>query len=434
VLYGRIGACCEIYFAARSLFGGNLLQEKIFCEKICKAGGQLYIAGGWVRDKIRGVLAKDKDYVVAAIDELDFCRMFPEAIKVGKSFPVYLLEINGQKSEVAFARKEKKTGIGYRGFIAFCDKTITIEEDLYRRDTTMNSMAWKLPEEVLIDPYGGRCDIEKRTIRATSQHFSEDPVRGLRAARQAAEMDFEVAIETINQMSLCQSELVTEPQERFFQELVKALACKKPSVFFRVLQAAGLLKIVFPEIFFLRGKIQPKEFHPEGDAFEHSMQMVDEVASAGTSTLVRFAALVHDIGKGATLAQELPHHYGHEIKGITVFKAWASRMTFPKTWQQAAEFIIREHMRAPRLSKPGKIVDFLLAAEKNPLGLSGIGAVVLADHKSLPDYLLHHEHYLRHIHEVRGSLIPTGLSGRQIAIWLRQKQIQAYQLGSASRI
>lgn len=410
------------------------MQEKNFCEKICKAGGQLYIAGGWVRDKIRGALAKDKDYVVAAMEEVDFCRMFPEAIKVGKSFPVYLLEIDGQKSEVAFARKEKKTGIGYRGFMAFCDKTITIEEDLYRRDTTMNSMAWKLPDEVLIDPYGGSRDIEKRTIRATSQHFSEDPVRALRAARQAAEIDFEVAIETINQMSLCRSELATEPQERFFQELVKALACQKPSAFFRVLQAAGLLEIVFPEIFFLRGKIQPKEFHPEGDAFEHSMQMVDEVAAAGTSTLVRFAALVHDIGKGATLAQDLPHHYGHETKGISVFKAWASRMTFPKTWQQAAEFIIREHMRAPRLSKPGKIVDFLLTAEKNPLGLSGIGAVVLADHKSLPEYLLHYEHYLRYIHEVRGALIPADLSGRQIAAWLRQKQIQAYQLGIASRI
>lgn len=402
------------------------MLEEIFCEKICRAGGQLYIAGGWVRDKVRGVAAKDKDYVVAALAEGDFCRMFPEAIRVGKAFPVYLLEIDGRKSEVAFARKEKKSGHGYRGFAVFCDEMITIEEDLYRRDTTMNSMAWKLPEKILIDPYGGRLDIKEKMIRATSHHFSEDPVRALRASRQAAEMDFSVEIKTIAMMQACKEELAEEAQERFFQELVKALHCKKPSVFFRVLQAAELLETVFPELFALCGKTQPKEFHPEGDAFEHSMKLLDEVAAAKQSVLVRFAALIHDLGKGVTLAKDLPHHYGHEVKGVAVFKAWARRMTFPRTWQQAAEFIIQEHMRAPRLTKPGKIVELLLAAEKNPLGLAGVCAVVLADHKSLPDYLLHYGRCIAAIHDVRGSSVPPGLSGPKIGAWLRQKQIQAY--------
>jgi tRNA nucleotidyltransferase/poly(A) polymerase len=402
------------------------LQEGIFCEKICRAGGQLYIAGGWVRDKVRGVTAKDKDYVVAALAEADFCRMFPAAIRVGKAFPVYLLEVDGQKSEVAFARREKKSGHGYRGFSVFCDEMITIEEDLYRRDTTMNSMAWKLPEKILIDPYGGSRDIEEKLIRATSHHFSEDPVRALRVSRQAAEMDFSVETKTIMMMQACKEELAEETQERFFQELVKALHCQKPSVFFRVLQAAALLDIVFPELFALCGKTQPQEFHPEGDAFEHSMNLLDEVAAAGQSVLVRFAALIHDIGKGVTLVKDLPHHYGHEVKGVAVFKAWARRMTFPRTWQQAAEFIIQEHMRAPRLTKPGKIVELLLSAEKNPLGLAGVSAVILADHKSLPDYLLHYERYVGALRAVRGSSVPPELSGPQIGAWLRQKQIQAY--------
>ena len=405
----------------------RFLREKIFAEKIQAHGGRVYIAGGWVRDKVRGVKAKDKDYVVSGLAEKLFCRLFPPAEKVGKSFPVYLLAVDGKKCEIAFARREKKTGPGYRGFAVFCDATVTIEEDLYRRDTTMNSMAWELPNGRLLDPYDGQADIQKKMIRATSAHFLEDPVRALRAARQAAEMEFSIEAATVMLMRQCRSELAAEPQERFLQELVRALHCPRPSLFFRALQAADLLAITFPEIFALIGKTQPVDVHPEGDAFAHTLQLVDQVAALDCRPLVRFAALVHDLGKGVTPVADLPQHHGHDANGLAVLAAWSARMTFPRPWLAGAVFAIREHMRAPQLNKTGKIVELLLAAEKNPLGLAGFQAIILADNKSLPDYLKQADRYLRAIHAVRAAERPPQLAGKAIGEWLREKQIQAYQ-------
>jgi len=403
------------------------LREKIFAKKIQAHGGRVYIAGGWVRDKVRGVKAKDKDYVVSGLAEKLFCQLFPLARKVGKSFPVYLLEIDQKNCEIAFARREKKNGLGYRGFSVVYDETVTIEEDLYRRDTTMNSMAWELPDGRLLDPYDGQADIQKKIIRATSAHFLEDPVRALRAARQAAEMEFSIEDATVMLMRQCRSELAAEPQERFLQELVRALHCPRPSLFFRALQAADLLAIAFPEIFALIGKTQPVDVHPEGDAFEHTLQLVDQVAALDCRPLVRFAALLHDLGKGVTPVADLPHHFGHESAGLEVLAAWSARMTFPKRWLQGAAFAIREHMRAPQINKAGKIVELLLAAEKNPLGLSGFTAIILADNKSLPDYLEHYDIYLPAIHAVQADERPPELAGKAIGEWLRQKQVQAYQ-------
>ncbi len=395
-------------------------------EKVRSCGGRIFIAGGWVRDKLRGAVPKDKDYVISGLAEALFCRVFPEAAKVGKSFPVYLLSVDGKDCEIAFARTERKTGAGYRGFAVSYDESVTIEEDLYRRDTTMNSMALELPTKQLIDPYGGQLDVERRIIRSTSHHFCEDPVRALRAARQAAELDFVIEVQTLEQMKLCAVELLSEPTERLFQELVRALGAARPALFFIMLEKAGLLTDVFPEIHALSGQSQPDEFHPEGDAFVHTLQVLEKTATMTEEPLVRFAALVHDLGKGLTPKHVLPHHYGHEHGGLKALAGWASRMTFPRRWLQAAEFIICEHMRAPRLKKPGKIVELLLKAEKNPIGLAGLKAIILADHKSLPFYLAQAETYIKVIHSVRAGDCPAGLQGPEIGQWLRQQQIAAY--------
>ena len=173
------------------------VTETEFVAKLRGAGARVFLADGFVRDELRGVAAADKDYVVSGIAEDEFRALFPDAPRVGRSFPVYLVPIDGSSCEVAFARRERKTGAGYRGFDVAFSPEVTIEEDLYRRDTTMNSMALELPDGKLLDLYGGREDIAEHRVRAVSKHFTEDPVRALRAARQAALFEFSITDETL---------------------------------------------------------------------------------------------------------------------------------------------------------------------------------------------------------------------------------------------
>lgn len=403
------------------------MQEMAFVKQVRAAGGKVYAVGGWVRDQLRGVSPKDKDYVVAGLTAEAFTALFPEAKCVGISFPVFLLPMGKWSAEIALARRERKRGTGYRGFAVEADGTVTIEEDLFRRDTTINSMAMELPGERIIDPYGGQNDIDKHLIRAVSSHFMDDPVRALRAARQAAEFDFSVTPETISYMTACQDELCREPGERILGELTRALSSPRPSVFFRVLRQAGLLEAVFPEIHALIDKTQPAFFHPEGDAFEHTMYIVDAVAAENEDVVTRFAALAHDLGKGTTPSEMLPHHYGHEDRGIEVLDAWGKRLPFSTRWRETARFVIAEHMRAPRLNKPGKIVRLLLALSRLPIGAAGFSLIIQKDHGSLPSYLAHASEYLRLIQSVRGTDAPKGLRGKAIGDWLLSRQIQLYQ-------
>ncbi|MBQ3335931.1 MAG: HD domain-containing protein, partial [Selenomonadaceae bacterium] len=305
------------------------MTELDFAKKIHEAGGAAYLVGGAVRDKFRGVEAHDKDYCVTGVDEKIFVAAFPKAAKFGKSFPVYAVEIDGKFCEVAFARTEKKIGTGYRGFEISFSPSVTIEQDLFRRDTTINAMAIELLSGKLVDPFGGREDVLNKKIRAVSKHFTDDPVRALRAARQAAQFNFEICAETIAAMKLCGAELAHEPTERIFDELETALKTDRPSIFFRSLERAELLEIIFPEIYQLRGKIQPTHFHPEGDAYEHTLKIVDEVSAVNPKPMVRFAALMHDIGKGTTPPEMLPHHYKHEKRGLEVLEQMNRRMTLP---------------------------------------------------------------------------------------------------------
>lgn len=400
------------------------MREEEFVKAVEGAGGTVYLVGGWVRDHLRGATPRDKDFVITGLEREAFAELFPAASLIGHAFPVYLVEIDGVRSEVSFARRERKSGHGYRGFAVDFGAEVTIEDDLFRRDTRINSMAYRLPAMELIDPYGGRGDLAHRLIRATSHHFSEDPVRALRAARQAAELGFVIDDGTRTLMADCAAELGEEPTERIVHELSRALAAPQPSLFFEALAHASLLESVFPEIFALKGKTQPPQYHPEGDAYCHTMQIVDVVARKTQTIEARFAALVHDIGKGKTPEEMLPHHYGHEQRGLLVLDAWNKRMTLPKAWLMAARFVIKEHMRAPLLKKTGKIADLLLAIEKSGLSFADFRRIICADHGTLPYYLVHGEELLRKMLQVRGTEAPPELRGADVGKWLREERVR----------
>ena len=400
------------------------MREEEFVRALRDIGARVFRVGGCVRDHFRGARAKDVDYVVTGIAEEKFCALFPRAEKIGRAFPVYHVRVDGVRREVAFARQERKTGTGYRGFDVTFDPSVTIEEDLDRRDTRMNAMAIELPKGMLLDPYGGRADIAAGVIRAVSHHFTDDPVRALRAARQAAEFGYRVEEGTLLYMRACADELRREPTERLMAELRRALAAPRPSVFFRVLRAADLLAVTFPEIAALEGQTQPTEFHPEGDALAHTLAMVDAVARETEELKTRFAALVHDLGKGLTPQEMLPHHYGHEKTGLTALAAWNRRMTLPHDWMKAASFVIRQHMRAPRFTRLGKIADLLLGIGASGLSIAEFNVIIRADHGSLPDYLTRGAEYLAAMRAVTGRSAPSELSGEEVGAWLRAQRIR----------
>ncbi len=402
------------------------MTELEFAKKIGVAGGKAYLVGGAVRDKFRGVAAHDRDYCVTGLDEKIFNQIFVDAPKFGKSFPVYSLDIDDAPCEVAFARTEIKVGTGYRGFEILFSPSVTIEQDLYRRDTTINAMAIELLSGELVDPFGGREDVLNRKIRAVSEHFTDDPVRALRAARQAAQFDFEICAETVAAMKLCKEELAHEPTERIFGELETALKTDKPSIFFRSLERAELLQITFPEIFQLRGKIQPSEFHPEGDAYEHTLQILDDVAKINPKPIVRFAALVHDIGKGKTPPEMLPHHYLHEKRGLEVLNEMNRRMTIPSDWKKVAAFVIREHMRAPRLEKSGKIVALLLKLSGLKITANDFCDIINVDNHGLPFYLEHAQEIIDELFKIGGKDAPPELEGKQIGKWIHDERIRRF--------
>lgn len=401
------------------------MTRREFAEAIQAMGGRAYIVGGWVRDELRGVGANDMDYVVTGVSPEAFEHIFPRAFRTGNSFPVYRMEVDGAFSEVALARREVKDGTGYRGFKWFFSCDTTIRDDLFRRDTTVNSMALDLLTGERIDPFGGVADVANGVIRATSEHFTDDPVRALRAARQAAQFGFSIEPRTLGMMRACGGELAIEPKERLVGELSMALASPKPSVFFRSLLAADILSVAFPRIFALIGVAQPPEHHPEGDAFEHTMEAVDRASGLTDRTEIRFSALAHDIGKALTPAQELPRHRMHDLLGLDALGSWNRDMTLPRRWVSCAVFAIRQHMRARRIERPGRVVDMLNAARRHPIGLDGLETVIRADGRDLPEYLAHREKYLAAMDSVDANARPPELTGVAIGEWLRNRQIAA---------
>ena len=347
-------------------------------KKMKQAGGILYLVGGALRDKLRGVIPVDEDYCVTGFTVEKFQNLFPEAKIQGKDFPVFILE----GKEIALARKERKVGQGHKAFSFSTDETITIQEDLVRRDITINSMAQDVLTKEIIDPYGGKKDLEQKVIRKTSSHFAEDPLRAYRVARLAANLEyFTVEPGTLCSMEQLKEELNALSKERVFVEFKKALASSKPSIFFEILRKANILQIHFKEIADLIGKIQPEKYHPEGDSYNHILIVVDNSAKITDNLAIRFSCLVHDLGKGVTPKEILPHHYGHDEKGVELVAKLGKRIGIPKAWEKCGKTACRWHMKAGIFEQmtPKKQVELIEQVAKSMLGLEGLQIVVACD-------------------------------------------------------
>ncbi len=313
---------------------------------------ETYLVGGAVRDELLGLPPGDRDWVVVGATPQ---QMLDAGFRpVGRDFPVFLHPDTGE--EHALARTERKSGRGHRGFVVDADPSVTLEEDLQRRDFTINAIA-RDAHGNLIDPYGGTDDIERRVLRHIGPAFAEDPLRVLRAARfmaRFAPLGFTVAPETIGLMRrmVAGGELETLVAERVWQELRKALAAPRPSAFLATLRACGALAVVLPEVDALYGVPQRAEFHPEVDTGRHQ-ELVSDMAArlAPGDDLVGFAALTHDLGKALTPAHVLPKHIGHESAGLKPLAKLCERLRIPTAHRRLAEVVCREHLNVHRLAE-----------------------------------------------------------------------------------
>ena len=311
-----------------------------------------YLVGGAVRDKLLGIAPGDRDYVVVGgTPETMLARGFKP---VGRDFPVFLHPVTGE--EYALARTERKSGRGYRGFVVDADPSVTLEEDLSRRDFTVNAIAQD-EDGALLDPLGGIIDLEARVLRHAGAAFAEDPLRVLRAARfmaRFAPLGFSVAPETLALMRAMtdDGELAELVPERVWQELCRALQSPQPSAFLSTLRACGALAQVLPEIDALYGVPQRAEFHPEIDTGIHQ-QMVSDMAArlAPGDAAIGFAALTHDLGKALTPAEVLPRHIGHEHAGLAPLRTLCERLKVPAEHRELAVMACREHLNVHRLAE-----------------------------------------------------------------------------------
>jgi tRNA nucleotidyltransferase (CCA-adding enzyme) len=312
---------------------------------------QVFVVGGAVRDALIGQRVNDRDWVVVGST--------PEAMSaqgflpVGKDFPVFLHPQT--REEYALARTERKTARGYKGFAVHADPGVTLEEDLARRDLTVNALA--VPETLahaapdtwagqIVDPFGGQADLQHKRLRHVTEAFAEDPVRILRVARFAARfVDFRVADETMALMRQMveDGEVDHLVPERVWQELSKGLMSEKPSRMFEVLRECGALQVLLPELDCLWGVPQRPEYHPEVDTGAHMLLVMDMAARLNTPLPVRVACLMHDLGKGTTPTDVLPRHIGHEGRSVKLLQKVCDRLRVPTEGKELAEVVAREH-------------------------------------------------------------------------------------------
>lgn len=346
-----------------------------------------YVVGGAVRDSLLGLPVKDRDHVVvgATADEMLAKGFRP----VGKDFPVFLHP--DTQEEYALARTERKTAPGYRGFAFHAAPDVTLEQDLARRDLTINAIAQQ-EDGTLIDPYDGQADLQRRVFRHVSSAFSEDPVRILRVARFAARFtDFAVAPETnaLMRSMVDAGEVDALVPERVWQELARGLMEARPSRMFEVLRACGALARIMPELDALWGVPQPEKHHPEVDTGVHVMMVIDYAAQQGFDLPIRVAALMHDLGKGTTAPSEWPRHHGHEARSVRLVEAVCKRLKIPNDCRELAIMTAREHgnvgralelrastivtlfERCDAFRKPHRFTDMLLASECDRRGRTG---------------------------------------------------------------
>jgi len=350
---------------------------------------EIYLVGGAVRDKLLGLQLIEKDWVV--IGETPESMVKQGFRPVGKDFPVFLHPQS--HDEYALARTERKTAPGYKGFAVHASPEVTLEQDLIRRDLTINAMAMT-PQGQLIDPYGGQQDLEKRIFRHISPAFAEDPVRILRVSRFAARyrhLGFALAEETrqLMQSMVEAGEVDYLVPERVWAELFKALNERSPSAFFYTLKDCAALEKIFPEINCLFGVPQPEKYHPEIDTGLHSMLCLEQAVLLSASPEVRFAALVHDLGKGITPKEIWPHHYGHEKNGLPILEKLCSRLRVPNAFKALALHVMQYHTHCHKVFelRPSTLTDvlgglgafkannilhkFLLACEADAKGRTG---------------------------------------------------------------
>lgn len=308
-------------------------------------GATVHLVGGAVRDSLMGLPVHDRDFVVtgAQPEQLRALKFSP----VGKDFPVFLHP--DTKEEYALARTERKSGHGYHGFSMYFAPDVTLVEDLARRDLTINAMAMTADGD-LIDPYNGKADIEAGILRHVGPAFSEDPVRILRIARFSARYGFAIATETMDLMRSMVSagEVDHLVAERVWQEFAKGLMEKKPSRMIQVLRDCGALARILPELDCLYGIPQPVDHHPEGDVSTHVLMALDQAAHQEMALEVRFAVLMHDLGKGVTPADQWPAHHKHEALGVPLVKAVADRLRVPSSCRELAMLVAQHHTDAHR--------------------------------------------------------------------------------------
>ncbi|MDJ0955237.1 MAG: multifunctional CCA addition/repair protein [Arenicellales bacterium] len=356
-------------------------------------GLEVYLVGGAVRDRLLGLPVKDRDWVVVGSTPTEMeSRGFKS---VGQEFPVFLHPET--KEEYALARTERKTQPGYTGFEFNTSADITLEQDLSRRDLTINAIAQTVDGKI-IDPFGGQRDINNQTLRHVSAAFSEDPVRILRVARFRARFGFDIAPETwvLMKTMIDNGEIDALVAERTWLEIRGALTENKPSLFFTTLRDCGALERVLPEIDALFGVPQSAKYHPEIDTGLHTMMVVDQAAALTQEPATRFAALVHDLGKALTPKEELPSHHGHEHSGLQCIRDMCKRLRIPNEYRDLALLGCLTHLKLHRIEelKPSTVLDLLetIDAFRRPKRLQQLLVIGEADargrkgseHKSYP--------------------------------------------------
>jgi len=398
---------------------------------------QTCLVGGAVRDRLLGLPVQDCDYVVVGATPDDL--LDAGFRQVGADFPVFLHPQTGE--EYALARTERKTGRGYHGFAVSFSPDVTLEEDLQRRDLTINAMAQDEAGHV-IDPFGGQADLAARRLRHVSPAFAEDPVRILRVARFAARfhrLGFVVADETATLMRrmVQAGEADALVPERVWQEFERALREPDPQRFIAVLRDCGALARVLPEIDHLFGVPQPALHHPEIDTGVHVLMVLEQAARLSADPQVRFAALLHDLGKGSTPPDQWPSHHGHEARSVELVKALCGRLKVPVAYRELAIAVARDHGNAHRalelrpgtllevlertdaLRRPQRFAQFLLACEADHRGRSGF------EDRPYPQA----QHLQRAFDAARGvdvaALVARGLTGEAMREALRAARAQA---------
>ncbi|MDD1140419.1 multifunctional CCA addition/repair protein [Pseudomonas sp. TNT2022 ID233] len=401
---------------------------------------QIYKVGGAVRDRLLGKPVTDIDWVVVgATTEEMLAKGFRT---VGADFPVFLHPKSGE--EYALARTERKSGRGYGGFTFHASPEVTLEEDLIRRDLTINAMA-EDDQQNLTDPYHGQRDLEERILRHVSPAFAEDPLRVLRVARFAAryaELGFKVAPETLELMrQLSESgELEALTAERSWKEISRALMEDQPQVFIQVLRDCGALKVLMPEVDALFGVPQPEAHHPEIDSGIHTLSVLEQSALHKQPLTVRWACLLHDLGKGLTPQEEWPRHIAHEHKGLKLIKAVNERFKAPKDCQELALLVGQYHTHGHRAlelkastllellqsfdvyRRPQRFEEFIAACEMDARGRKGL------EQRSYPqaDYLRGAANVARGV--AVQPLLEKGFKGLELGEALKRERLKALKV------